>query len=153
MNQPNPAHPRLPLLQPLRNTNPKLQPNTLPRRRLNIALVERLPQRLHTPSQPRIILLLHLGDLRLRLGTLAHLLNRLLNIHHLHQQLRIKRVRPRPVLRRDIDPMELPQDVLRAEKRVRERAVGFVDRCGERLGGLLCRARGVLVRVDCVLEL
>ncbi len=49
--------------------------------------------------------------------------------------------------------MEFPQDVLRAQKRVRERAVGFVYCCGERLGGLLCWARGVLVRVDCVLEL
>lgn len=49
--------------------------------------------------------------------------------------------------------MEFPQDVLRAEKRVRERAVSFIDRGGERLGGLLRWARGVLIRVDCVLEL
>lgn len=48
--------------------------------------------------------------------------------------------------------MKLTQEVLRAGKRVEERAVGFVDARGQCLGVRLCGLVGVFVRVAEVLE-
>lgn len=151
MNQPDPSHSRLPLLQSLRNSHPKLQPDTLPRRALHIPLIKRLGHLLNTVPQPLIILRLQIRNRLLRLRPLPNPLNHLLNIHNLHQQLLIKRLRARPILRRKINPMIRPEQVLRAEQRVRKRAVCLVDSRREVLGGFLGRPRRVLVRVQGVL--
>jgi hypothetical protein len=59
----------------------------------------------------------------------------------------------RGIFRRDVDPVQFAEEILRALERVGECAVCFVDARGQGLGVLLCGAGWVFVWVDGALEL
>lgn len=138
-----------PLPQPVANTIPKPQLDTLLPSPFNIPPIKRIAQILHAPSNPHLILRLQSLNLFLRLS----LLNRLLHLHYLHQRRRVQLVLLRAILRCNVNPVPFTEKILRALERVRECTVCFVDSGGEGFRVLLRHAGRVFVWVGDGLEL
>lgn len=137
------------LPQPVANTIPKPQLNTLLPSPFNIPPIKCLGQILHTTSNPHLILHLQSLNLFLRLS----LLNRLLHLNHLHQRRRVQLVLLRAIFRRNVNPVPFTEKILRALERIRECAECFVDSGGEGFRVLLRHAGRVFVWVGDGLEL
>lgn len=158
MDQSNLPHSRLPLPEALTNTVPEPQAHALSSHPLDITPIHTVAQRLNIHLHPFSILLFHLRNHLLSLchilDLLGNLLNPLLHLHNCYQQLLIQHllIRRGRVFSRDVDAMLHAEQILRAEQRVNQRAVGLVQKRRNRFSTLLGDPRRVLVWVRLALQ-
>lgn len=130
----------LPVMQAVPNVDPVPHPHSLPLRRLDIVASKGRIQCLLAGRNPLVVHPPRLLEVLLGLG----LLNLLPGLEDQHEQVGLLDFQGLVV--GDVDPAE-GQDVLGAQERVRQRAVGVVDERGRGLGARLVGGAVVPVRV------